>query len=339
MNSDTIMAGYTALGATCSVKGEILKKWISLGAQNGVLGYPVEEEKAIRDGTYSMRFQNGSIYSHLEYGTHFISGKLYRYWADELGPFGKYGFPTSDPQISGEGGMASRQSFIRGTLDSRQPELCNQSDLRGEIARRGIQIRCQGKRGTCSVHAMVFLLEYQYSGLLGSAFRHLSVEYANHFANIVENTREDGHYFSSIAAGYEEYGIVKELVWPYNMDWVYDYEQGCRLAGEDMACLGKRLAARELHLNGRFIKELGGTGVSDSQLEQFIALLDEGIPVAIGRDHSMALVGYRRDATLPGGGFMIFRNSYGTTNDFTGYQVETFEHVKNTVFDAYVYTI
>lgn len=338
MENNATKISCTALGINCVVEGAILEKWIALGKQDGILGYPVDEEKTYRDGACSMRFQKGSIYSHPEYGTHHVVGRIFRYWADELGAYGKFGFPTGDPAKYGDGGMEYRQEFARGTLDSGQPELRDGSDLRGEIARRGIQIRCQGKRGTCSVQTMVFLMEYQYAGLLGNAWGHLSVEYANHFANVACNLREDGHYFSSIAKGYDAYGIVKDLVWPYNKDWAYNYDQGCLLAGEEMACLGRRMLTGGLYLKGWFIKELGDAGLTDKQFGECIALLDDGIPVAIGRDHSMALVGYRRDAAFPGGGYMIFRNSYGITNEFTGYLVETFEHVRNTVFDAYVYS-
>jgi hypothetical protein len=339
MDNDTVQISYTALGVLCAVKGAILEKWQSLGAQNGLLGYPVDGERTYRDGACSMRFQRGSIYSHPEYGTHYIAGRIYRHWADELGVYGKYGFLAGDPEKCGENGTQCRQVFARGTLDDGQSDICEGSDLRGEIARRGIQVRNQGKRGTCSVQTMVFLMEYQYAGLLGNAWGHLSVEYANHFANVAENIREDGHYFSSIAAGYESFGIVKDLVWPYNKEWAYDYDQGCRLAGEDKVGLGRQMLVCGLRLRGRFIKELGGAGLSEPKFDECIAMLDAGIPVGIGRDHSMALVGYRRDAAMPGGGVMIFRNSYGADGDFTGYQVETFEHVKTTVFDAYIYTI
>ena len=213
------------------------------------------------------------------------------------------------------------------------------ADLRGEISRRGILIRNQGGRPTCSVQTMVFLMEYQLTGLLGPAWRHLSVEYANHAANVTCNLRSDGHYFSDIAAGYDAMGIVSEALWPYNPDWVYDYEQGCRMANAELTNIGRQALADGARLKGRFIKRWGDAGLSDAEFAECLRMLDEGVPVAIGRDHSMALVGYRVDDAQPGGGVMYFRNSYGTAGELAGYQTETFEQVKRTVLDAWVYTV
>ena len=342
MATEPVTLSYTALGTPCTLTGEILKKWQSLGGQDGLLGYPVEEEVLHRGDIRSMQFQKGSIYAHPTRGAFYLTGKIYRYWADQLGVYGPYGFPAGDPvdeKDQANRRIAMCQEFTRGRLSETQPEIIDQTDLRGEIARRGIDVRTQGKRGTCSVQTMVFLMEYLYTGLLGKSFRHLSVEYANHAANLAENLKNDGQFFSSIAAGYQQYGIVKECVWPYNKDWTYDYGQACSLASEDMQCLGCRMLADGLRLSGRFIKPIGAAGLNDAEFDEILSLLDDGIPVGIGRDHSMAAVGYRRDTGQPGGGIVIFRNSHGTGTYFTGYQTESFEQVRNTVLDAYVFSL
>lgn len=325
---------FCAFTPAYEVKGAILEKWLSLGGKEGKLGYPVEEEIHYRDEGRSMRFQRGSIYSHPTYGTYYIEGKFYRYWADQLGVYGPYSYPTSDPK---EENGTEIQHFAGGELRSDLPVIREMSDLRGEIIRRGIDIRMQGKRGTCSVHTMVFLMEYQYTGLLGRDFAHLSVEYANHAANLAEGLQNDGQYFSSVAAGYENYGIVKEKIWPYQKDWVYDYEQAASIADEEMQILGRRMLTKGLKLQGRFVKEWGEPGLTDIQFQEILALLDRGIPVGIGRDHSLSLVGYCRDEKQPGGGTFYFKNSWGTGPYFNGYQTETFQNVRNTVLDAFVY--
>lgn len=332
--AEGVKVSFCPLTPAYEVRGDILEKWNSLGGKDGKLGYPIETEMEYRDEGRSMQFQRGSIYSHPTHGTWYIEGKFYRYWADELGVYGPYSYPTSDPVA--ENGVTV-QHFVGGELRSDLPVIRDRSDLRGEIERRGIGIRAQGKRGTCSVHVMVFLMEYQYTGLLGREFAHLSVEYANHAANLAEDLRNDGQYFSSVAAGYEKYGIVKESVWPYNREWPYDYDQAVRIVDEEMQTLGRRMLTVPLKLQGRFVKEIGGPGLSDAQFEEILSLLDRGIPVGLGRDHSLSLVGYCRNASQPGGGTFYFKNSWGTNLHFNGYQTETFQHVKDTVFDAYVY--
>src|SRR5579863_200252 len=53
-------------------------------------------------------------------------------------------------------------------------------DLRPEIARRGLHIRDQGERGTCTVFATTFLIEYQLAGQMpNSRGVKLSEEFLN----------------------------------------------------------------------------------------------------------------------------------------------------------------
>src|SRR5436190_23586245 len=62
------------------------------------------------------------------------------------------------------------------TVDN-QPDV----DLRPEIASLGISIRPnQGGRGTCSVFAMTFLLEFMYAKNYGSKNADFSEEYLNY---------------------------------------------------------------------------------------------------------------------------------------------------------------
>lgn len=43
------------------VVGEIREKWLSIGAENGVLGYPISDEEVTADGAKVTRFQHGLI--------------------------------------------------------------------------------------------------------------------------------------------------------------------------------------------------------------------------------------------------------------------------------------
>ena len=316
------------------VSDSILDKYVSLGEENGILGYPTANQYNF--GGLVQDFQYGKIYHHPDLGTFFTHGKIYRYWADNLGIYGKYKYPVSDIEETAEGVFT--QKFEGGTLSTDMPEIANKSSLIGEFARRGINIRNQGGRGTCSVQTMVALLEYAYSGLLGKEFAHLSVEYSNYFASVTSNNSDDGDFFSSMARGYDAYGIIPDAMWAYNPSFKYDLAECASIVTDAMTDYGKRFIADKTRLHGYFLKEIGGAGLSDDQFDGLIKYLDAGTPLGIGRGHSMTLVAYERDEKYPGGGTFTFRNSYGTTPHFSGYQVETFENVKNTVFDVYVYT-
>ncbi|MHB1153442.1 MAG: hypothetical protein ACYCWE_07055 [Eubacteriales bacterium] len=337
MEERVIDVNYHPLTASVPIKGEILDKWESLGSKTGILGCPLCRESILKNNCRMQKFQKGVIVYHPEYGAHTITGKFYYYWADNLGVVGPYNYPKDDPEACGG---ITIQNFTGGTIKSDDDCIINGIDLRGEFARREIAIRNQGSRGTCSVQVIIALQEYLYSGLLGNSYAYLSAEYANHFANVASGDRDDGHCFITIAQGYDEYGIIRNSLWPYNKDWVYNYDEGQRFVTSDMINTGRQLTNDGLRLKGRFIKGLDGkVGLSNDQFAEFISVLDSGIPAGVGRDHSLTAVGYKRDITQPGGGIIIFRNSWGTNSDFTGYQTETFEHVINTVNDIYVYEI
>jgi len=316
------------------VSDSILEKYISLGEENGVLGYPTANQYT--SGGMVQPFQYGYIYHHPEFGTYITRGKIHRHWADNLGVYGKYQYPISDITEVDSGVFS--QKFQGGVISTDMAELANKSSLVGEFARRGIGVRHQGGRGTCSVQTMVALLEYAYSGLLGKDFAHLSVEYSNYFASVACGNADDGDFFSSMEKGYDEYGIITDAMWPYNPNFKYDLDECASIVTDAMTDYGRRFISDKVRLNGYFLKAIGGAGLSDEQFDEMIKHLDDGIPLGIGRSHSMTLVAYERGGAFPGGGTFTFRNSYGTTPHFSGYQVETFENVKNTVFDVYVYT-
>lgn len=64
-------------------------------------------------------------------------------------------------------------------------------DLRPQIRDLGIPIRNQGGRGTCSVHAITFVLEYVYTRHKNLAYRNLSEEYGYVSFNYIRKYAND----------------------------------------------------------------------------------------------------------------------------------------------------
>jgi len=318
---------FPLLGAYI-VSGAIKDKWLELGAEGGPLGYPTADAQSLGTRGVMGHFQYGMIHYLPARGAHCMYGPILQKWADSSGERGAYGYPIEDPYTIGDKWY---QRFETGTLavDSRS------RDLRTEIARRGIGIRNQGGRGTCSIHAMTFLMEYAYTEMLGGGYADLSEEYLNHVANVAVGKTDDGDYFSSAAAGYENFGIIPEGEMVYNPNRVYDFN-GVTITPQ-MYAEGLSLLQNGLRLQGHFVVPLGEAGASQEQFDAILSYLAKGIPVAIGRGHSMAAVGYKYDSTQDGGGYLIFKNSYGPTSDENGYKQESFASVKSTVNDAYVY--
>ncbi len=71
-------------------------------------------------------------------------------------------------------------------------------------------------------------------------------------------------------------------------------------------------------------------GLSDAQFAEIKRVLAAGWPVAAGSDHSRLLVGYRDDATAPGGGVFSTKDSGVGRFDEVSY-----EFVKTRVADAF----
>jgi hypothetical protein len=238
---------------------------------------------------------------------------------------------VSDDQIRGIGRYSggTKAQLLMSTI-------ANSVDLRNIIAKRGITIRDQSTRPTCSVFSMDFLLEYMYTSNFGTRYNNFSEEYLNHAANKAVGKTDDGDFFSSIAAGYDKYGIVNETLWPYGASYVYATADTKMTAA--MISTGQKMLSNVFRLNGRFIKPNDGTvGLTTAQFNEIIRMLDNGIPVAVGRSHSMPIAGYSRNAAEAGGGHFIFRNSYGITSDINGYKTESFQNVMTTANDVYVY--
>ena len=331
---------HPAIGAY-EVHGLIRNKWQSMGWEKSQLGYPISDEMTLADGIgrYSA-FQGGRIYYHPDHGTHFVTGNIYLRWMgnSKNNETGALGYPKSDTLKSSSSFLlGEEQLFEKGKI----VKFANDNpgmDLRGEINRREIDIRNQGKRDTCSVHTMNFLLEYGYSQKFGDKYRQLSVEYLNHVANKAAGKTDDGDYFSSIADGYNTYGIIRESEWKYDKDWTYDYDEAEKILTPQMLAAGKVMIGSGWKLNGSFVKPFErDSSLTDAEFKEILKLLDKGIPVGLGRNHSMAVVGYQYDATYDGGGYFIFRNSYGTGIGEKGYQKESFQKVKSLTNDVYVY--
>ncbi|MCC2670778.1 MAG: Papain family cysteine protease [Armatimonadetes bacterium] len=198
-----------------------------------------------------------------------------------------------------------------------------------QLPRRG-----QGRRPTCSVFTMAHALEYALSVATGRGLP-VSVEYLNWATGQAADRTGDGGFFSEIWAGYQAFGSCSEGMLPYRE--VYDplFQPGADLQE------GARASYFPLRLE--WIKEWDPeTGVTPEQLERIRAVLASGSPVcgglrwprspvwtadvlqfcppeAVFDGHSALLIGYRDDASLPGGGAFRIRNSNQPASGFLSY--------------------
>lgn len=237
------------------------------------------------------------------------------------------------------------------TLDTK-PTL----DMRNDIAAKGLEIRDQRPRGTCSVFAMTFLIEYMTARKYGTKNLNYSEEFLNYASNKALNQFNDGGFFEELDAGFQKYGIVSESVLPYQGA----FNPNMTVSADIMAQANKA----ERFTYGVIKPWDNSKGATDAQINSVIAMLEYRIPVAVGLwwqknyktksilgiefidtppknqmfdGHSVALVGYKKSNLFPGGGYFIFRNSWGKGYGDQGYGYVTFDYVKKYANDLVYY--
>jgi hypothetical protein len=238
-------------------------------------------------------------------------------------------------------------------------------DLRPEIRKLGLSIRDQGNRATCSVFATTFLIEYHTARTTGAQDLDLSEEYLNWAKNRANKTDVDGGKFTDIIHGYQEFGMVPITDMPNRPTFNPNHPDLPRKA---VIASGKEFQRFPF----TFIKQWNNQrGMSQKELEATKAALKAGHPVATGiwwleefktvtinhvpllkeyprRDnnnsdpsknpmfdgHSIDLVGFHEGSEFPGGGYFIFRNSFGPGFGHDGYGFVSFRYIRDYSNDA-----
>jgi C1A family cysteine protease len=235
-------------------------------------------------------------------------------------------------------------------------------DLRDEAKTLGVYpVRNQGSRGTCSVFAMTFLLDFMYAKHFDMKNADFSEEFLNLASNLAIGEMKDGGFFDAIDLGYQKYGDVSEALAPYKSSFDPNLTYPANVMNQ-AASLKPRFKAH-------FIKEWNvGTGLLPSQLFAIIFQLKNGRPVAAGLrwpkpgkfktdeilgvtmmtapppsdvvdGHSIVFVGYKVSDKFPGGGYLVFRNSWGSGFMEDGYGYMSFDYANKYTNDAIEYVL
>lgn len=221
-----------------------------------------------------------------------------------------------------------------GALDEREPgeewevppsfaPLPPMIDLRAGFG----PVRNQGQRGTCVAHAAAAVREY----LLGQQPAALDFSEQFHYWDCKQHDlipNLPGTYIKTSMARLQESGIPQETVWPYNPNPISGNE------GQGPAPQGASEAAGRYRISGYTrlvptdVEGLCQTLANNKPISFAVPVYNywfaepvrssgdvrlplPGEPLAGG--HAMCMVGYQQDESMPGGGYFMVRNSWGTT--------------------------
>ncbi|WP_442483823.1 C1 family peptidase [Aeoliella sp. SH292] len=220
-------------------------------------------------------------------------------------------------------------------------------DLRPGFDEVGLECGRQGKRNTCSLFAITAIANYEATARTAQAPR-FSPEYLVWAANKATARRGDQAMFYEATHGLNELGIADLAAFPYT-----DTPGGVTPDEAMVESAAQWRHRWQVH----WIKRWNvGSGLSADELIEVKRQLAAGHPVACGlrwpvqprgndlmevpsadhvRDgHSIVLVGYEDDASLPGGGALMFRNSYGPEWGEGGYARMSYAYVREYGNDA-----
>lgn len=108
------------LPVQAGIQGRIYDKWQEMGAQNGLLGYPITSETPTPDGIgrYNL-FQKGMMVWHPKFGAHAITGDVLLQWVYSGAINGDVGYPIADPGEKDSDGWKT-QKFEKGSIHGSQ---------------------------------------------------------------------------------------------------------------------------------------------------------------------------------------------------------------------------
>ncbi|WP_312977298.1 hypothetical protein [Corynebacterium sp.] len=129
---------YGSLAGLAAVEGLIYDKYVSLGASDGMMGFPITDEQAGVDsiGRYST-FTGGRLYWHPNHGAHPVKGAVLAKWGVRGFEESGYGYPVGDPSIDEEG--MEVQEFEHGTLIANPQDVIEEFSCLAAAERTAIE--------------------------------------------------------------------------------------------------------------------------------------------------------------------------------------------------------
>ena len=223
--------------------------------------------------------------------------------------------------------------------------------LRPEYEKLDLDVRDQGRRGSCTIFATLGVIEFHYARRDQKI--KLSEQYAAWAAAKVNNSnKKDGYSDRDLIAGIKKFGICREDLMPYNEHLVGNPSKEAKADADKR----RSISVTWFQDYGESVKKKGFTGET---IKAICGALADGDPVTAAlkwpttvkldsyatmgtkknsspsKGHMVVLVGYEIDPNQPGGGRCQIRNSWGEDWGENGYAWVTFDYLKQNGQEAY----
>jgi C1A family cysteine protease len=236
-------------------------------------------------------------------------------------------FATRDIQAFGLGALDEPGEAPRDVTAFDASTLPAQVDLHERFP----PVRNQGGRGTCVAHATVAVREYLADELHRpggeSTQSDLSEQFVYWACKERDNYAGSGTWIHHAMAVLQEQGVCTEQVWPYNAGSLSGNEgQGPPPADAESQALAHRIDSSE-SLHPRWTDALRQHLAQERPVAFAVPVFtywfsepvsstgDIRLPLSTDKvegGHAMVMVGYEDDPDVPGGGYFLVRNSWGT---------------------------
>ena len=232
-----------------------------------------------------------------------------------------------------------------------KPDKSKAWSLRPEYEKLDLDVRDQGRRGSCTIFATLGVIEFHYARRDQKI--KLSEQYAAWAAAKVSNTsKKDGYSDRELIAGIKKFGICREDLMPYNEHSLGTPSKEAKADADNR----RSISVTRFQDNGESAKKKGFT---EETFKAICGALADGDPVTAAlkwpaivkldsnatlgtkknsspsKLHMVVLVGYEIDASQPGGGRCQIRNSWGENWGENGYAWVTFDYLKQNGQEAY----
>jgi hypothetical protein len=216
------------------------------------------------------------------------------------------------------------------------PRLPASADLAPEFRKLGLTACKQGDRDVCSLFAVTALAEFELAKNAAVRQPRLSEEYLIWAAHKASGGKGDQAMFYEAVHGLNVFGICDDKLMPY----ASKPDPARKPSAEARADAKQRGERWKVHWIKRWDLK---RRLSDAELREIKDALTSGHPVACGLrwpkklaghellqvpaadqvadGHSIVFTGYRDDPQKPGGGVLLFRNSWGVAWGEQGYGV------------------